>query len=80
MRYAGPQYEDDQNTEVLKHAVTLDAVALIPIARGFSVELRGENITNTQVDAGISGADIVERASPRTLWIGLRYGEARKGA
>ena len=79
LRYAGPQYEDDQNTEVLKHAVTLDAVALVPLAHGFTVELRGENITNTQVDAGISGADIVERASPRTLWIGLRYGETRKG-
>ena len=79
LRYAGPQYEDDQNSEVLKHAVTLDAVALIPVSHGFSVELRGENVTNTQVDAGISGADIVERATPRTLWIGLRYGETRKG-
>ncbi len=79
LRYSGLQYEDDLNTEVLRHAVTLDAVALVPIAHGFSVELRGENVINTQVDAGISGADIVERASPRTLWIGLRYGEARRG-
>ncbi len=80
LRYVGPQFEDDQNTETLHHAVTLDADALIPIVRGFAVELRGENVTNTQVDTAITSPDIIERASPRTLWIGLRYGEARKGA
>jgi vitamin B12 transporter len=80
LRYLGPQFEDDQNTETLSHAVTLDADALIPIARGFALELRGENVTNTQVDTAITSPDIIERASPRTLWIGLRYGEARKGA
>ncbi len=73
LRYVGPQYEDDLNTEVLRRAVTLDATALVPVGHGFSVELRGENVTNTRVDAGISGDDIVERATPRTLWIGVRY-------
>jgi outer membrane receptor protein involved in Fe transport len=80
LRYIGPQFEDDQNTETLKGAVTLDATALIPLSHGFAVELRGENVTNTRVEAGISGDDIIERATPRTLWIGFRFGEARNGA
>jgi vitamin B12 transporter len=80
VRYIGPQFEDDQNTEVLKGAVTLDATALVPITHGFAVELRGENVTGTRVDAGISGDDIVERATPRTLWVEFRFGETRKGA
>ena len=76
LRYVGPQYEDDLNTEKLRGAVTLDAAALIPLAHRFSVELRGENVTNTRVEAGISGSDVIERATPRTLWVGLRYGES----
>ena len=37
-----------------------------------SIEARGENITNELVPAAISSAGIVERATPRTLWIGGR--------
>jgi hypothetical protein len=33
---------------------------------------RGENLTNALVMAGINGDDSVERATPRTLWIGVR--------
>jgi outer membrane receptor protein involved in Fe transport len=77
LRYVGPQFEDDLNTETLKGAVTLDATALVPIAHGFSIELRGENLSNTRVEAGISGDDIIERATPRTLWIGVRYAGTR---
>jgi len=80
LRYIGPQFEDDQNSETLRGAVTLDASALVPVTRHFAVELRGENVTNTRVEAGISGDDIIERATPRTLWVGFRFGEARKGA
>jgi vitamin B12 transporter len=77
LRYTGPQYEDDLDTEVLRRAVTLDATALVPVGHGVSLELRGENVTNTRVDAGISGNDIIERATPRTLWIGVRFADAR---
>jgi hypothetical protein len=37
------------------------------------IELRGENLANARVEAGMSGANIIERATPRTLWVGLRY-------
>ena len=75
MRTIGPQYEDDLNTETLKGAVTLDATARVPVGHGFAIEARAENLANTRVEAGISGDDVIERATPRTLWIGVRYGE-----
>ena len=33
---------------------------------------RGENITNKLVMAAFNGDGSIERATPRTLWIGLR--------
>jgi len=73
-RYVGAQYEDDLGTAKLPDALTFDATASLPITRGLSVEARAENIGNERVVAGISGAGIVERATPRTLWVGLRLG------
>lgn len=74
VRYVADQFEDDQNQRVLDDAVTFDAALVVPLAAGFSVEARAENIANARIEAGISGADLVERATPRTLWIGVRYG------
>ncbi|MEI9927444.1 MAG: TonB-dependent receptor [Sphingomonas sp.] len=72
-RYAGPQFEDDQNSRRLAGAFTLDAVAGIPIAGGLLIEARAENLADARIEAGISGPGVIERATPRTLWIGLRY-------
>jgi vitamin B12 transporter len=72
-RYTGPQFEDDQNLRRLTPAVTFDAAVRLPIAAGFGVELRAENLADARVEAGISGPGVVERASPRTLWIALSY-------
>ena len=71
-RYTGRQYEDDLNEQILPDALTFDASAAIPIARGLALEARAENLGNERVVAGITGAGIVERATPRTLWLGLR--------
>jgi hypothetical protein len=46
----------------------------VPLTAALSIEARAENIGDERVVAGISGAGIVERATPRTLWIGIRYG------
>ncbi len=73
LRHIARQFEDDQNIRVLAPATTLDAYAALPIARGFVAELRGENLFDARVEAGVTGAGIVERATPRTLWAGLRY-------
>lgn len=72
-RYVGNQYEDDRNTQRIPDALTFDAVARWPIGRRLSIALRGENLANARVVAGIAGDDLIERANPRTLWIGLRW-------
>ena len=72
-RYAGSQYEDDLNRQLIPDALTFDAVAVVPVTQGLALEARAENFTDARVVAGISGAGIVERATPRTLWLGLRW-------
>ncbi|HYJ28973.1 MAG TPA: TonB-dependent receptor [Allosphingosinicella sp.] len=72
-RWTGGQYEDDLNRQPIPSAFTLDAAALLPLTGRLSLEARAENLTDARVVAGISGAGIVERATPRTLWIGLRW-------
>lgn len=72
-RYIGAQFEDDQNARVLADAVTLDARIAVPVTASLSIEARGENLTDARVETAITGNGIVERATPRTLWIGFRY-------
>jgi outer membrane receptor protein involved in Fe transport len=72
LRYAGAQFEDDLNEAKLPDAVTLDLAGSIPIARFLRVEARAENVTGSRVVAAISSSGLVERATPRTLWVGLR--------
>jgi outer membrane receptor protein involved in Fe transport len=72
LRRVGAQFEDDLNREVLKAATTLDASASWPLGRRLQLVLRGENITNALVMATINGDGSIERATPRTLWLGLR--------
>ncbi len=74
LRHVAAQFDDDANTRRLAPATTLDARTAVPVARGLSLDLRAENLTDTRVEAGTSGAGVVERATPRTLWLGFRYG------
>ena len=70
--YVAAQYEDDQNSRRLRDALTFDAVAAAELGQGLTVELRGENLANRRVEATIGADGVVERATPRTLWIALR--------
>lgn len=72
LRYVSVQYEDDLNAVPLRDALTADARLLVPIAKGLSIEARGENLGNVRVDAARSDDGVIERASPRTMWLGLR--------
>jgi vitamin B12 transporter len=72
LRRLGPQFEDDLNKRALKGATTLDAFASWPLTKRLQVIGRAENVTNALVMAGIGGDGSVERATPRTIWIGLR--------
>ncbi|WP_114953138.1 TonB-dependent receptor [Sphingosinicella terrae] len=72
-RYVGSQYEDDLNETRIPDALTFDAILVMPLTTRLSIEARGENLADERVVAGISGAGIVERATPRTLWLGIRW-------
>lgn len=72
LRRIGAQFDNDLNTDLLKAATTVDAYAAWPLTRRIQLVARGENITNGLVMAGINGDGSVERATPRTLWIGVR--------
>ena len=72
VRRVGGQFDDDLNSDLLKAATTLDAFASWPLTKRLQLVARGENLTNVLVMAGINGDGSVERATPRTLWIGLR--------
>jgi outer membrane receptor protein involved in Fe transport len=74
-RYVASQYEDDLESQRLPDALSLDAVAAVPLGRRLRLEARAENITDARVVAGISGAGVIERATPRTLWIGLAFAQ-----
>lgn len=71
--YSGSRFEDDLNTQRLDDALSFDAVAEVPISGGLAIQARGENLTNERIEAGVDGNGIVERATPRTLWIGLSW-------
>ena len=73
LRHAAQQFDDDANTRTLAAATTLDAYLALPLAGALAIEARAENLTDARVEAGISGANVVERATPRTLWLGLRF-------
>jgi vitamin B12 transporter len=75
VRHVSAQFEDDGNNRVLDAATTFDAVARVPLGNNLTLNLRGENLANTRIEAAIGGTGVIERASPRTLWIGLSYGD-----
>ena len=72
-RYVSSQYEDDLNRQLIPDALTFDALAAFPLTGRLAIEARVENLTDAEVVTGISGTGIVERATPRTLWIGLTW-------
>ncbi len=73
LRYVSAQFDDDQNTRRLAPALTLDAVADIPLGNGLALRARVENAFDTRVEAARSAAGVLERASPRAVWLGVRF-------
>ncbi|OHD02116.1 MAG: TonB-dependent receptor [Sphingopyxis sp. RIFCSPHIGHO2_01_FULL_65_24] len=72
LRYIGKQNEDDRGLLVLGDARTLDAGLSWRLNKAVSIEARGENLFDELVPAAISASGVVERATPRTLWVGAR--------
>lgn len=71
-RHIAAQFEDDQNSRSLDAANIVDALVLVPVVKGISLEGRVENLFDAEVQAALSGAGVVERALPRTWWLGVR--------
>nr|WP_299855868.1 TonB-dependent receptor [Sphingomonas bacterium] len=73
LRYVGRQYEDDLQTDVLPAATTVDTVARLPITHRLALVARAENLFNATVITR-NAAGSMDLGTPRTLWIGLRFG------
>jgi vitamin B12 transporter len=71
-RALSAQYDDDLNQRRLHAAVTFDLYGAIPLAKRLAIELRAENLANRTVETARSADGVVERALPRTIWLGLR--------
>ena len=72
LRYVSRQYEDDLQKDVLPHALTVDAVARLPLGHGVTLVARGENLFDEEVITRNAGGSI-DLGTPRTLWIGFRF-------
>lgn len=72
LRYVSKQYEDDLQADVLPDALTMDAVARLPVGHGISLIARGENLFDETVVTRNAGGSM-DLGTPRTLWIGVRF-------
>lgn len=72
LRYIGSQFEDDQNSRSLDNALTIDGRLGFAVNESLLVEGRVENLFDARIETAISSNGIIERAFPRTFWIGLR--------
>nr|WP_231708243.1 TonB-dependent receptor [Sphingomonas populi] len=72
-RHVGRQYEDDLQTDVLRAATTVDAFVKLPVRKGVAVIARAENVLDeTVVTRNQAGS--MDLGTPRTVWIGVRFG------
>ena len=74
LRHVGSQFEDDQETDILPAATTLDAFVQVPLGKRFSFILRGENLTDTTIITRNQGGSI-DLGVPLTVWAGIRFGK-----
>lgn len=72
LRYVSKQYEDDLQTDVLPDALTVDAVARLPIGHGVNLVARGENLFDERVVTRNAGGSI-DLGTPQTFWIGVSF-------
>jgi outer membrane receptor protein involved in Fe transport len=73
-RRTGAQFEDDLDTQRIRPATAIDAFAAWPLSRRLQLVARAQNLLDETVIATLGSDGTIERATPRTLWIGLRFG------
>ncbi|MDE0946144.1 MAG: TonB-dependent receptor [Sphingobium sp.] len=72
LRYVAKQYEDDLQSDVLPHAITVDAIARLPLTGGVTLVARGENLLDETIVTRNAGGSM-DLGTPRTLWIGVSF-------
>lgn len=73
LRHVSAQFEDDQETDILPAATTINLFAQLPVADGFSIVARAENLLDeTIITRNQSGS--MDEGVPQTFWVGLRIG------
>jgi outer membrane receptor protein involved in Fe transport len=73
LRHVGRQFEDDQETDVLPAATTVDLFAQVPLFQRLSFVARAENLFDVDVITRNQGGSM-DLGMPRTVWAGFRYG------
>ena len=73
LRHVGKQFEDDQETDVLPSATTVDLFAQVPLVDRLSVVGRVENLFDEEVITRNQGGSM-DLGAPMTIWAGVRYG------
>lgn len=73
LRHVGDQFEDDLQSDLLPAATTVSAYAEVPVSRGVSIVLRGENLTDETIVTRNQGGSI-DLGTPRTVWAGIKLG------
>lgn len=73
LRHVGAQFEDDQETDVLEAATTVDLFAQVPVTGRFSVVARVENLFDERIVTR-NQAGSIDLGNPQTFWLGLRFG------
>ncbi|HUD94919.1 TonB-dependent receptor [Sphingobium sp.] len=77
LRYVADQYEDDLQSDILPDALTVDAIARLPIGHGVTLITRGENLFDEEIVTRNAGGSI-DLGTPRTLWIGVSFSHRAK--
>lgn len=71
-RFSGRQFEDDLNTTSLGAFATVDAAVNYQANPHLSLDLRAENLLNTEYETGRSASGIVLGGTPRLVTLGVR--------
>ena len=73
VRHVGSQFEEDRNQQLLPSATAVDAFGAWPLTRRLQLTARLQNLFDNEIIAGENDDGTRERATPRTMWIGVRF-------
>ena len=59
-------------SDALRDALTVDALAKVPLGKGLTLVARGENLFDEKVVTR-NQAGSIDLGTPRMLWIGFRF-------